>query len=127
MIDECFEYDFSTSKISRVVKDTEIDEVKEVLRGYYPYLFTAFKFYASTLIGASIPSISMNAFAEFIQSTTILDGKIKNNDIDLNFISTNGKDVNYPNVYEKALVRYQFMEVLVRVAMDKYFRYHLYS
>lgn len=44
-------------------------------------------------------------------------------DIDLNFISTsNAKDVSYPNTYEKALVRFQFMEVLVRIALDKYFR-----
>ena len=52
-----------------------------------------------------------------------MNDKFRPGDIDLNFISTsNVKDISYPNVYEKALVRYQFMEVLVRIALDKYTR-----
>lgn len=64
----------------------------------------------------------MNSFGEFIASTNIIDGRMKTTDVDLNFISTNGKDVTFPNTYEKALVRYQFMEVIVRIAQDKYLR-----
>ncbi len=36
-----------------------------------------------------------------------MDGnKIRNTDIDVNFVSSNGKELKYPQVYEKALVRY---------------------
>ncbi|CAD8120300.1 unnamed protein product [Paramecium sonneborni] len=124
LVDECFEYDFQTSKINRIVRDPqELMEVKEILREYYPYIFASYKFYASTLIGASIPCISSNAFFDFIGQTAVLTDKFRPGDIDLNFISTsNVKDIQYPNVYEKALVRYQFMEVLVRIALDKYTR-----
>ncbi|CAD8208269.1 unnamed protein product [Paramecium pentaurelia] len=124
LIDECFEYDFQSSKINRIVRDpNELMEIKELLREYYPHIFASYKFYASTLIGSSIPCISSNAFFDFIGQTTIMTDKFRPGDIDLNFISTsNVKDILYPNVYEKALIRYQFMEVLVRIALDKYTR-----
>ncbi|CAD8122767.1 unnamed protein product [Paramecium sonneborni] len=124
LIDECFEYDFQSSKINRIVRDpNELLEVKELLREYYPSIFASYKFYASTLIGSSIPCISSNAFFDFIGQTTVMNDKFRPGDIDLNFISTsNIKDIQYPNVYEKALIRYQFMEVLVRIALDKYTR-----
>lgn len=64
----------------------------------------------------------MNAFSDFISSTKIMDGRIRNTDIDLSFISTNGKDLKYPQVYERALVRFQFMEIMVRIAIDKYYK-----
>ena len=51
-----------------------------------------------------------------------MDGRIRSTDVDVNFISCNGKDVKYPQVYEKAIIRYQFMEMFVRVALDKYYK-----
>ena len=55
LVDEFFECDFQTSKINRIVRDpNELMEVKEILREYYPYIFASYKFYASTLIGASV-------------------------------------------------------------------------
>jgi hypothetical protein len=64
----------------------------------------------------------MNAFNDFIGQTQIMDGRIRSTDIDVNFISSNGKDLKYPQVYERALVRYQYLEILVRIAMDKYYK-----
>ena len=49
-----------------------------------------------------------------------MDGKLRTTDIDVMFVSSNGKDQNYPQVFEKAIVRYQFMELMVRIALDKY-------
>lgn len=54
LIDECFEYDFRTSKIPRLIKDFEVDEIKEILRDVYPFIFNSFKLFASFLIGASV-------------------------------------------------------------------------
>jgi hypothetical protein len=65
----------------------------------------------------------MNSFNELIAQTQILDHvRIRNTDIDVNFISSNGKDLKYPQVYEKALIRYQLMEMFVRIALDKYYK-----
>lgn len=67
IIDECFEYDYGSSKINKIIKDPlEYNEVKEIMREYYPYIFASYKFYASTLIGATIPCISLNAFFDLI-------------------------------------------------------------
>jgi hypothetical protein len=77
------------------------------MREYYPFIFASYKFYVSTLIGATIPCISSNAFSDLISCTSVVSDKFRPGDIDLNFIATsNVKDINYPNVYEKALVRY---------------------
>lgn len=47
------------------------------------------------------------AFNDLIQSTKILDNnKIKSTDIEVNFISTNGKDLKHNNLVDKGLVRY---------------------
>ena len=46
LIKQCFEFDFDSSKIHKLVKN-EVDEVKTLLSEYYPYLFHAYKYYAS--------------------------------------------------------------------------------
>jgi hypothetical protein len=38
----------------------------------------------------------MNTFNEFLSQTNIMDGKIRSTDIEVNFISSNGKDLKYP-------------------------------
>ena len=46
LVQQCFEFDFESSKIPRLVKD-ELESVKEVLSQYYPLLFHSYKFYAA--------------------------------------------------------------------------------
>lgn len=53
-MNECFEYDYSSSKIYKLVKENELSEIKELLRNWYPQIFSTFKYYASALIGASV-------------------------------------------------------------------------
>jgi len=61
-----------------------------------------------------------NSENNFIDNKTF-----KLSDLDLEFVATNasggGKKSN-PRVPERQLVRYQFMEVLVRLALDKYLK-----
>ena len=67
--------------------------------------------------------VSQNSFSEFINQTGIVDYKLtKLSDIDLKFISTKsqGKEHNVNKNPERALIRYQFMETLVRIAEDRY-------
>lgn len=53
----------------------------------------------------------------------MVDNKfLKLKDVDLNYVATNSvKEKNYLNP-ERNLVRYQFMEILVRIAVDKYYK-----
>ena len=57
----------------------------------------------------------------------MVDGELlKLADLDLEFISTNAGIKNQALNPDRALVRYQVMEVLVRIAIQKYFKSKLY-
>lgn len=72
-------------------------------------------------------AITSNAFTEFVSRANIFDGvNLKLSDIDLRFIGTNSAsnmdfkgNIRCP---ERGLVRFQFMEIIVRLADDKYQR-----
>ena len=131
LIQQCFEFDFESSKINRLVKD-DVKQVKELLSKYYPSIFHAYKFYVGQGVMNTVtiyyikynqlPSISVISALDLISKTSILDSKIKSSDIEVMLICCNGKDIQYPYVFEKAIVRYQLMEFLVRIAIDKYMK-----
>jgi len=35
LIDECFEFDYQNSKVARLVKETELNESREILKVFY--------------------------------------------------------------------------------------------
>ncbi|CAD8097939.1 unnamed protein product [Paramecium sonneborni] len=122
LIDECFEFDYSNSKINRLVKETELQDVKEILKQFYLQLFNCYKYFASGNPNAPIPCLGPTDYVEFLISNDVIEG-VKPNDIDIGFTSTAGaKDVSFPQAYEKGIVRCQLMEVLVRFCNDKYIR-----
>lgn len=57
LIDECFEFDFSSSKIARLVREQEADDVRDTLREYYPLFFHTYKYYASSNLQANVRRI----------------------------------------------------------------------
>ena len=72
---------------------------------------------------ADVFSIPINAFTEFLNQSGIVDGKlIKLSEIDILFITTNTVAVKLPFNPDRALVRYQLLEILVRIAIDKYIK-----
>jgi hypothetical protein len=97
LINDCFEFDFNSSKIGKICRDKdELLVLKETLRGYYKCLFKVYKYYASFFTNSMIPCLSMNSVSDLVSRTSIVDGKrIKANDIDVLFVSTNSKDLNY--------------------------------
>ena len=72
-----------------------------------------------------IPSIGQNAFGEIVTHTNIVDAAtLKLSDIDLEFIATKAasKKKSARLNPERWLVRYQLMEILVRIAIFKLFK-----
>jgi len=72
---KCFEQDFAFSKIPRTVKkgqdfDSELAKIKEVLFEHYVRIINIFNFYCGT---SSYPTLSMNDFTSFSNTTKILD------------------------------------------------------
>lgn len=119
---KCFEYDWSQCKIPKIIKDQgELYRVKQYLKSIYKPIRETYKYYAGINPCGHIPCIGQNAFNEIINLTNIVDGKdLKLSDIDLEFISTKAGNKNVLLNPVRWIVRYQLMEVLVRIAIHKY-------
>ncbi|CAD8117348.1 unnamed protein product [Paramecium sonneborni] len=122
LIDQCFEFDFQNSKVTRLVKENEIIDVKECLKDLYRNLFHIYKYHASGSLNTPIPCIMIQDFIDFLVQTSLMDG-MKTNDIDISFTSTSAaKDVVFPQAYEKGIVRCQLLEIMIRLCNDKFIR-----
>lgn len=124
LLKKCFEYDWDHTKIPKIIKNhEELEKVKNYLKSKYKCIREVYKYYAGINPCSYIPSIGQNAFNEIINLTTIVDGNIcKFSDIDFEFIATKAGNKNIQLNPERWLVRYQFMEIFIRIAQHKYFK-----
>lgn len=101
----------------------DLEQIKNMLYDVYRPLRDCYKYYATIGAPSDIWSIPLNTYTEFCNSCGIIDGKIlKLSDFDRIFIATytrTDKDKN-PRNPDRALVRYQFLEGLVRISEQKY-------
>lgn len=123
LIDDCLEFDWRHSRIQNFVKSSEeILTLKELIRKNYSLIKVTFKNLSA--YGASeLFSIGSNIFTDFLNECKIFDSSYGLSDLGVNLNSTliqkeKGQIYNPGN----SLVRYEFVEILVRVAVDKYIR-----
>ena len=125
MLKKCFEFDWGCGRIPRVIKkEDDLEKVKKMLYNVYRQYKETYKYYASLSPSSDIWSISQLPFTDFISETGIIDGKsLKLSDVDIKFIATlsSGEKSN-PRNPERSLVRYQLMEVMVRIAEERYIK-----
>jgi hypothetical protein len=71
-----------------------------------------------------MPSIGLNVFTDLCNSFGLIDGTLMNlADLDFNLKGALFNEVkNNPRNPANSLVRYQFLEIIVRLALDKYLR-----
>lgn len=126
VLDDCFEIDWAMTKCEKVIRgDGEAAKVKAYLKSQYKYIREAYKYYSGVSPQGRMPCMMSGTIGEmFSNCPDFLDGKsIKISDIDLQVIACNGgrKSNNWlsPN---NALVRFQILEVLVRLSVDKYIK-----
>ena len=81
-----------------------------------------YKYYSAVETSGGIFSLGTNVFTDMISQTGIIDGVTTNlSDLDLEFVSTNaGKKKSRLNP-DRALVRYQMLEVIMRMSKRKFF------
>ncbi|EWS75791.1 hypothetical protein TTHERM_000118777 (macronuclear) [Tetrahymena thermophila SB210] len=130
LINKCFEFDWENSKINTILNSflnilEEKQEVKELFKNRYNSLMNLYKYHSSIGMIGDIPTISQSQFLALANKMKLTDGKLyKIVDIDYNFISAisnTDKERNYLNP-EKAVIRFQFLELIVRIICDKYMR-----
>ena len=101
------------------------EKVKEVLYKHYKLIKELYRQYSSwSPFNTDIWAVSNNAFTEFCYLAKIITKDTPLTIIDLTFITTNsisGADLKGNSlVPERGLVRFQFMEGLVRLSEEKF-------
>lgn len=124
LLDRCFEVDWENTRIPKIVKGLDDQRnIRMLLYAIYKQIKDCYKYFAAIGAPSEIWSIPLNTFTEFGLSAGIIDGKLmKLSDFDRIFIATytrTDKERN-PRNPDRAVVRYQFMEGLVRMCDQKY-------
>ena len=126
-INNCFEFDFNRGMYQKEFKTPEkLEEFKEYLRTKYVDIINCYKNYSSRA-NTQLWQITLNLSTEFINNCKGLAEE----DYDTNFINLKKQSAlsNLIDLEEekkgnknlcKNLVRHQFMNFLVKVAIDKY-------
>lgn len=96
--------------------------MKEILRSNYKSLKAVYKYLAAVGVTGDVWSIGSNAFTDFLVKCKIIDDNLRLKDADLKFIATitDPSLAKNPRNPEKSIVRYQFLELWVRLAEQKY-------
>ena len=119
LLKKMFEVDWGYTKIFRFIKgnEKELNLVKKVLWRNYPQIKELFTSESGL---SSYPSISWNDFTAFWYFWQLVDKNLNLSSLDMIFIATNVSLHEYAGNAERSLSRYEFLEILVRLAIAKY-------
>jgi hypothetical protein len=122
LVAECLEFDWNQSKLMSWVKVNEQAGLKDLLRGWYFKIIETFRFLGSQS-GNEFFTVGSNVLNEFLNQCNVFDSKYDQSDLGVNWNSVLvSKEKKQPYNPGNALVRYQFTELLVRIAYDRYVR-----
>jgi len=115
-LDEACKIDMGYWKVPRFIREPEdVEAVNEVCLKYFPQLKNIFVSLMSN--DAAYPNVGWLAFGKFADSVKMPDKFCKMSDIDRLFIVVNFEvDDNMEDNPDKELCRYEFLEILVRIA-----------
>lgn len=123
ILDDGFEFDYKHTRINNFVKkQNDQGRVKEIMKDLYKHLREFYKFFAATG-GGDIFCISPNGMSEFLNMCSIIDELYEVTDVGVNWNAIKSQQ-NKDQIYnaKNGICRYEFMEILVRIAHDKYVR-----
>ncbi|CAG9324752.1 unnamed protein product [Blepharisma stoltei] len=123
ILNECFEFDWRYSRLANFVKNPADQEaVKDILKKCYIYIKETYR-NLSAYGGSELFSIGTNVLTDFLNQCQLIDNFYGASDMGVNWNSAivpkeKGQIYNPGS----ALVRYEFMEILVRIANDRFLR-----
>ena len=102
--------------------DEEMSELKEELRKGYKIFKIAYKYLSGIGTGSGgVFSIPLNAYTDFVKQIDLVNGKdIRFAESDTQFLTMNKRSKNSYLNPGVALIRFQFLEILVRLAIKRY-------
>ncbi|CAI2382226.1 unnamed protein product [Moneuplotes crassus] len=114
-----FELDMAHSKISKFTGPKEIyEEVTDLLYRHTSKIKDLFTY---GIGNSSFPSISWLDFCDMCKAWKIVDKNLNFSTIDRVFIVTNFEEVEQEDNPDRDLCRYEFYEIIARLAREKYF------
>lgn len=120
---ECFEVDWSNARIPKIIKnETDLDDVKQYLRSIYKWYLFGYRYYASLNPIQDIWCIQSLCFLDIINDCQIIDENIGMADVEIKYVAaiSDPSFKGNPRNPDRGLVRHQFMEVIVRLAEEKF-------
>lgn len=121
LVAECLEFDWNQSRLTNFVKPAEQEELKEILNEHYYQIIETFK-YIGSQSGNEYFTIGSNIFTDLLNQANLIDSLYSTSDLGVNWNSVIVPKNKQPYNPGNALVRYEFTELLVRVANDRYVR-----
>lgn len=122
LIDECLDFDWSQSRLSSWIKPHEQKDVKTVLRKYYRQIMETFRYLGSQSTTEYL-AVGSNVLTDFLNHCELFDDFYQTSDFGVNWSAVKAlKDERQPYNPWNALVRHEFVEILVRIAYDRYAR-----
>ena len=121
ILNKWFEFDWSWMKFPKMT-DEEQNELKEELRKGYKVFKIAYKYLSGIATGSGgVFSIPLNAYTDFVKQIDLVNGKdIRFAESDTQFLTMNKRSKNSYLNPGVALIRFQFLEILVRLALKRY-------
>ncbi|CDW71199.1 UNKNOWN [Stylonychia lemnae] len=116
---KAFEADMKYSKIKKFIKDpTEFRDVCQTLLNNYAGIFEVYVYCSGR---SNYPSVQWIDFTDFCASWKIIDRNLTLAKIDMLFVAVNYEGVpgGLDDNPDKELCRYEFFEILVRMALAK--------
>jgi hypothetical protein len=126
---KCFEFDWSCSRIERLLEPAsreQRDNIYNFLKANYRAIKDAYKFFSGLQPANGVFSIGTNLFNYicFNCNGMVDQRSLKLSDVGLEFITTKAASMNMRTRLnpERQLIRYQFMEIFVRLAIVKFIK-----
>ena len=121
LFEECFHADYAQVKVPKL-KQSKPFEVENTCAKYYPLIREVYKFHAGMGTNAAVFSVPLNQYSMLLNEVNLIDpATFSTADADRMFIAVNA-GINKPLNPQHALVRYQFLEILIKIAIEKYFK-----
>lgn len=119
LLEKIFELDFKYTKIRKIFKNNEkeCDSVKSLLWKNFARIKNVF---LTAVLNSEYPVVSWNDFTVICNKCKIPDKACNLSTIDRLYIATNVNQNVSGAQGDKDLVRYEFLEIIVRIANTKY-------
>jgi len=119
LLDKAFEADRALSKIYKFIKDPEeLEQTFAVLRKHFQQIKNQFLVQIATI--KAYPTAAWLDFVDSCHHWKIIDKNLSSQDIDRVFIATNFEEEDLEENDDSSLCRYEYMEIITRMAKVKY-------